>query len=176
MKKLLVLSLAIVMMFAMASTCFAATLNAAGGSETADVTAKYVAGGTTDTIIYSVDVAFDAMTFTYTDAGSNAWDPSTHTFPSPNNAAWDKTTANIKVTNHSNAAVDVTVSYTESANAGDVDGAISNGTFTLATAVDTEVSAAPNNTAVLTISGIPATTATAGVVVGTVTVAIAAAD
>ena len=173
MKKLLVLSLAIVMMFAMASTSFAAKITAPGNT-TADVTAKYKAGATVDTIVYSVDVTFDDMTFTYTDTAKAAWNPESHSYPDSTPAAWDKTEANIKVTNHSNAAVAVTVSYTESANAGDVDGAISNGTFTLATAVETTVENAPTNTAKLTISGTPAESATAGVVVGTVTVAIAA--
>lgn len=173
MKKLLVLSLAIVMMFAMATTSFAA-ITAADGSETADVTAKYKAGATDGEIVYSVNVTFDNMTFTYTGKGASKWDPESHSYPEVAAEGWDKTEANIKVTNHSNASVAVTVSYTESANAGDVDGAISNGTFTLATAVETTVENAPTNTAKLTISGTPAESATAGVVVGTVTVAIAA--
>ena len=172
MKKILVLSLAIVMLFAMATTSFAATADTTTPA-TNNVTATYVAGGTSAKI-YSVDVQFDAMSFTYTGASQGTWNPATHNYDDIDEATWGSaTTANIVVTNHSNAAVAVTVSYAKAQDyTGSVTATISNGTFDLDSAVDTTYANAPSKTATLTIGG--TATNEAATLVGTVTVAIAA--
>ena len=173
MKKLFALALALVLTFALAVTCFAANdITSIGGTATNDVNVTYVAGGTSATV-YGVDVVFDDMTFTYTAESEGTWDPDTHTYVDIDEAEWNKTSANIKVTNHSNTAVAVTVSYANVADyEGDVDISVSNGTFTLASAVGTEKAAAPNNTAVLNVSGAAASTDN-NTKIGTVTVTIA---
>lgn len=172
MKKLLVLSLAIVMMFAMASTCFAVTANTTTPA-TNNVTATYQKGGTSEKI-YSVDVQFGAMSFTYTGASEGTWNPATHNYDDIDEATWgDNTTAAIKVTNHSNAAVAVSVTYAKAAGyEGSVTAEISGGTFDLDSAVGTTFANAPSKTATLTIGG--TATNEAATHVGTVTVSIAA--
>ena len=173
MKKLFALALALVLTFALAVTCFAATANTTTPA-TGAVKATYTAGATDDDKVYSVDVTFGDMNFTYTDTATGAWDPATHTYPDTTPAAWDKTTAEITVKNHSNAAVAVTVSYAKDAGyTGAVTGNITNGSFDLATAVGTAVENAPSATATLTISGAPVD-GVDNTTIGTVTVSIAA--
>ena len=175
MKKFFALALALALTLALAVTCFAAVeaeIEAIDGTATNDVNVTYQAGGTSATV-YGVDVVFDDMTFTYTAASQGTWDPDSHTYKDIAGATWSKTSANIKVTNHSNAAVAVTVSYANVQDyEGDVEASISNGTFTLDSAVGTQTAAAPNNTAVLNISGAAASTDN-NTKIGTVTVTIA---
>ena len=173
MKKLFALALALVLTFALAVTCFAATANTSTPATNA-VKATYKAGTSSDTTVYSVDVTFGDMNFTYTDKSTGTWDPATHSYPDTVAAKWDKTTAEITVKNHSNAAVAVTVSYAKDAGyTGEVTGNITNGSFDLATAVNTAVENAPSATATLTISGTPVD-GVDNTTIGTVTVSIAA--
>ena len=113
--------------------------------------------GTADEII-SVDVAWEAMDFTYTGASQGTWNPVTHAYEGAIDGGWSDNTPAITVTNHSNVAVNATLGFTAN-----VTGVV--GTFTeasgtandnileLATAVDTEVSNAPTATANFGISG-----------------------
>jgi len=174
MKKIIAIALALVMTLALAVTCFAATANTTTPAENA-VKATYVAGATVNTKVYSVDVTFGDMNFTYTDTATGAWDPATHSYPDTVAAAWNKTSADITVKNHSNAAVAVTVAYAKDAGyTGAVDGAISEGSFDLETAEGTAFANAPAKTVTFTISGTPETTMTTATTVGTITVTIAA--
>ena len=175
MKKFFALALALALTLALSVTCFAANaeLDALGEKATNDVNVTYQAGGTSATV-YGVDVVFDDMSFTYTAASQGTWDPDSHTYKDIEAATWNKTSANIKVTNHSNAAVAVAVTYANvQGYEGAVEASISNGTFTLNSAVDTTTANAPTNTAVLNISGAAASTDN-NTKIGTVTVTISA--
>ena len=180
MKKFFALALALVLTCALAVTCFAEytpTMDALTDSATNDVKVTYVAGGTSAEI-YAVDVVFDEMNFTYTAASEGTWDPETHTYKNIEEAKWNKTSAAIKVTNHSNVALDVTVTYAKAATyEGAVTPTISNGEFELARATaGSEFAAAPTATATLNIgAGVPVSGNT-NLTIGTVTVAIAAAQ
>ena len=177
MKKFFVLSLVLVLLFALTLPAFAAreTITSSSGSNTSNVTATYVAGAASATV-YSIDVEFGAMSFTYTDESEGTWDPVNHVFKDKDGATWgNNTSADIKVTNHSNTAVSVRVSYAKASGyTGSVDADISNGSFKLATAVGTQPSAAPTNTAKLTIKGVASKED--NTLVGKVTVSIAKAD
>ncbi len=165
MKKLICIALALVMTLALSVTCFADT---AGSGE---VKASYVAGGDNEAPVYSVDVVFDDMDdFTYTDVAKK-WNPESHAYDIvEGEGSWNKTTANITVKNHSNAAVDVEVTYAKGSYQGGVNGAISNGEFELASAVGKAVGSPDSKVATLTISGKPENTMTSATLVGTVTV------
>src|SRR5699024_1465343 len=82
-----------------------------GSQDPIDVTAKYN-DGVTEPAVYSVDLAWEHMTFTYNESGTRTWNPDTHTYTDTTSAGWDKTTATIQMTNHSNVAVDVDLTYT----------------------------------------------------------------
>ena len=170
MKKLLVLSLAIVMMFAMATTCFAAVEKFdAVGSKSADVKVTYVAGqGAPDT--YAVDVTWGDMTFVYTQSAQQ-WDAVNHVEVDAATSGWTHGSATIEVKNHSNVAVSSTIAYAAGTASGTASFTLTGGeTTTLAAATP---AAQATQTATLTASGVPATNAEA-VTVGTVTVTIAA--
>ena len=132
--------------------------------------------GTADEII-SVDVAWEAMDFTYTGASQGTWNPATHAYEGATEGSWSDNTPSITVTNHSNVAINATLDFTPA-----VDGVV--GTFTeasgtendkvleLATAVGTEVENAPTATANFGISG---AAIDADKNLGTITVTIKAA-
>ncbi len=125
-----------------------------------------------DTSVYSVNVAWDSLTFTYT-ISDGAWDPETHSYP----GGWDKTDANITVTNHSNAGVNVSAAFTEggtTATKSSVTARLGNATFTLGTAVGTAVGEAPSDTITVAITGAP--DVTDGYTLSTITVTISVAD
>lgn len=83
-----------------------------GGQASCDVTGSYVNGQDGGTV-YRVDITWGAMDFTYTDISKNGWDPNTHQYNSVVPAAWSWTedTNKITVWNHSNTAVDASLSY-----------------------------------------------------------------
>ncbi len=144
------------------------------GKYNIEISGTYTPGAVADEII-SVDIAWDAMDFTYTGASQGTWNPATHTYEGATEGGWSNNTPAITVTNHSNVAVNATLGFTAS-----VDGVI--GTFTetsgiendkvleLATAVGTEVGSAPKATANFGISG---AAIDADKTLGTITVAIA---
>lgn len=83
-----------------------------GGQASCDVTGSYVNGQDGGTV-YRVDITWGAMDFTYTDVSKDGWDPDTHQYNSVVPAAWSWTedTNKITVWNHSNTAVDASLSY-----------------------------------------------------------------
>ena len=83
-----------------------------GGQASCDVTGSYVNGQDGGTV-YRVDITWGAMDFTYTDVSKDGWDPDTHQYNSVVHAAWSWTedTNKITVWNHSNTAVDASLSY-----------------------------------------------------------------
>ncbi|MCD7957004.1 MAG: hypothetical protein LUG93_14905 [Lachnospiraceae bacterium] len=79
------------------------------GSSSADVTATYESSETE--IIYSVDITWGSLEFTYTEAGAQTWDPSTHTYSEAEEGGWSYEEGSniLTITNHSNSAVAGTV-------------------------------------------------------------------
>ena len=141
MKKILSIVLAIAVLATFSVSAFAATVTTVPGTDAKDVVVK-IDSTSADNLekVYSVDVAWDSLDFTYTfdDNAKNTWNPSTHTYSEENDADanWDKTTANIKVTNHSNEAVGVAAAINTATNNG-VTATLSNAAFDLATGTDT---------------------------------------
>lgn len=76
MKKVFTTLMVMALMLTTSVTAFAADITEIGGTDGADVKASYRPGG--DATIYSVDIEWGAMEFTYNDASTNTWDPDTH--------------------------------------------------------------------------------------------------
>lgn len=178
MKKKLALVLTLAMVFSLAplSAYADSKITEAGGSATHDVTATYVAGtsGGAGGTVYSVDIDWGDMAFTYTEK-AGVWDPETHTTTGANGGVWtvNNTDGNkIKVTNHSNAEITAKFSYAADAGYGDISGKFDNTSLTLQSAVGTQVSSAPSGSAELTLEGALASTVTTSTKIGTITVTL----
>ena len=173
MKKTLSIILALVMALSLSVTAFAATNDGTQDTEIT-VNGSFVSGTAADEKI-SVDVAWDAMDFTYTAPSQGTWNPATHAYEGATAGGWSDNTPGITVKNHSNVAVNATLGFKA-----DVAGVV--GTFTeasgtendsvleLATAVGTEAANAPTATANFGISG---AAIDADKTLGTITVTVA---
>ncbi|MGN0498356.1 MAG: hypothetical protein ACI4F6_04790 [Acutalibacteraceae bacterium] len=174
MKKLFATLLAVAMLASVSVTAFAAETN--NGTQDTEITVNgSFVSGTAGSSVISVDIAWDAMDFTYTAASQGTWNPATHAYDGQTAGGWSDNTPAITVTNHSNVAVNATLGFTA-----DVTGVV--GTFTeasgtendnilnLATAEGTEVANAPTATANFGISG---AAIDADQQLGTITVSIA---
>ena len=176
MKKILSIVLAIAMIATLGINAFAANVTTVPGSETGDVVVK-IDGTSADNLakVYSVDIEWDSLDFTYTfdSTDENTWDPSTHTYTEANDGTtnWDKTTANIKVINHSNEAVGVAASI-DNATLNGVTTTLSNASFDLDTGVGLTYDTADSDTIGVAIAGVP--TVEDDFTIGTITVEISA--
>lgn len=175
-KTALVLTLAMVFSLAPLSAYADDTLTAVGHTATHDVTATYVdgssggAGGT----VYSVDITWGDMAFTYT-AEAGIWDPTNHTYTDAKGGAWavDKEGGNtITVTNHSNADVTAVFNYAAAEGFDGISGSFDKDSLGLKSAVGTEVANAPTGTAALTLDGALGSDTTANTTIGTITVTL----
>jgi len=170
MKK--VISLALIAMLVLSfgtMTAFAETVGA--GNKDIDVKAKYADGVTTPTV-YSIDLTWGAMEFTYNASGTKNWNPATHDYNVNVNTSWTASGNTITVTNHSNAAVTAAFAYGKATGFETVDGAFSSVSLPLATAESTAVGSAPSGTSTLTLSGTLANSATNFTKVGTITITL----
>lgn len=144
------------------------------GSYSADVKGTYHAGSS-GAVVYSVDIAWTDMNFTYTGAGEGTWNPETHQYEGGTEASWTDSNASVTVINHSNAPVTATASYAADPDYGSTTMTFGNNGATVATAVDTTVQNAPSATITVTPGGTLAESADGGKI-GTITVSIAAAE
>lgn len=176
MKKLIATALALTMTLSLSTTALAAgKVDGAGvgSQDPIDVTVKYNDSATEPTV-YSVDLTWEDMTFTYNESGTRTWDPDTHTYTDTTSAGWDKVTAAVTATNHSNAPVTVKFDYTPQGDTG-VTASMSKLSFILAAGVENYPNDAATDSSALTIKGDtkPNDSVTAeGVTIGTITVTI----
>ena len=178
-KKLFAVGLAAALICVMTIPAFAEadnkTISGLTDSASFAVTGTYVAGGSAATV-YSVDISWGSMDFTYTGASAGTWTPSTHTYDGSTEGQWncDEGANVITVKNHSNAEVTVNFAYASAENYSGIKGDFSNdGKLALATAVGTEVENAPSGSVSLGLSGALTEVASEGVTIGTVTVTLA---
>ena len=151
----------------------------ANRSDSRNVYVTYQEGKSSATI-YSVDIVWQSMEFTYTSASEGTWDPETHDYTNKQDASWSFVNNKITVTNHSNTEVNATFSYTPAANFDTVSGAfvdvyknpIPSATLTLNSAVGSAQEAAPSDDVFLSLSGELPSRLETKTVCGTVTVTI----
>ncbi|MBQ8174974.1 MAG: hypothetical protein IJ009_06175 [Clostridia bacterium] len=175
MKKLITILLAVAMMATLSVTAFAAEseLNNDKKTETIDVKAKYTSGVTDAGTIYSVDLSWESMEFTYSASGKNTWNPDTHKYEVVDEGgAWNHSTSTITVTNHSNAEVTAKFTFAPVAG-GTVTGSFNNTSVVLPSAENKATDATElTGTSTFTIGGSVDSAQTEFAKVGTITVTI----
>lgn len=166
------LSLALIMCFSPFSA-FAAenTLNGIDDVHTSDVQAKYI-DRTITPEVYSIDVVWEAMQFTYSNSGTKEWNPETHQYGGDFNSNWSSIGNTVTVTNHSNKPVNVNFSYEKASEFSGISGALSVSSDTLSAGVEGDAAGADKVTSALTLSGTLKSGTTEYTKVGTVKIAL----
>lgn len=170
MKKTIATLIAVLMSCSMCAVVSAATLTETG-SANGDVKATYQEGSSGGTI-YSVDLSWGAMEFTFTDVSEGTWNPETHQYVNSAASKWEANGNTVTATNHSNTSIDVSFAYNKESGYDSVNGTLDVNSKSLATAVGTTVDAAPSVTSTLTLSGSLDSDTPAKTKVGTVVVTI----
>lgn len=177
MKKKTALVLTLAMVFSLAPlSAYADTITTGGGTASHDVKATYRAGssGGTGGTVYSVDITWGDMAFTYT-AEAGIWDPANHTYTGAEGGVWtvDKDGGNtITVTNHSNTDVTAEFRYAAADGFTGINGTFDNASLNLESAVGTTVEAAPKATTSLSLNGALGSTTADNTKIGTITVTL----
>lgn len=172
MKKFFAITLAIVMMMAMATTAFAAeTVTKDGGTSDIKVNATYQDGVQTVHKI-SVNVSWDAMEFTYSASGTKTWDEVNHKYDDNITAGWSEGKT-VTVTNHSDSAVKVEFTFAADEAYKSVKGTFDKDSINLPSAVGKDKNAADlTGTSTLTLGGELSNSVNTSTKVGSITVKI----
>lgn len=171
MRKIVSFILVLVMVLSLGSTVFAAGTTIATGNQNIDVEAKYQDNTTTATV-YSVDVSWGAMQFTYTESGAMTWNPVDHTYTDSTTAGWTANGNTVTVTNHSNADVTASFAFNALDAYNTVTGSFDIASATLDAGVVNGYDNAAKVTVTLSLDGTLAETVTDFTKVGTITLTI----
>ena len=176
MKKLLTGILTLALAAAMSVPAFAANSATNNGTAGTDITVngKYNAGSAAADVI-SVDIAWDAMDFTYTAPSKGTWNPENHKYEGGKSGGWEATSGTnpeITVTNHSN--VDVKASFSFNSDIQNLFSHFSSETLVVDSAVGTDPVDAPKDKISFYVYG--GATIDADQKLGTVTVTITKFD
>lgn len=147
------------------------TVSEKNGSENIDVKAKYLSGAVTPEV-YSVDVSWGKMEFTYSVSGTRKWNPATHTYTDDTTAGWAEDGNEVTVVNHSNRQVNVGFNYQSDLSYSGVTGTFSVPSDTLDAGAEGNVSGADSVTAKLTLSGTLSSSVSEFTKVGSITVSL----
>ena len=144
-------------------------LTEAGDYVEADVVLNYSSNDTSYHTVYSVDVAWDDMSFAY-GGGTATWNPGTHAYNIPGGGpGWYDDSGKITVTNHSNAVVYISAEFVQAtASNGTATLALDKDSFTLDSAEGKAVADAAFDAFNITASGIPENDSSLGKIVVTV--------
>ncbi|MBE6534542.1 MAG: hypothetical protein E7678_06215 [Ruminococcaceae bacterium] len=132
------------------------TITEPNGSADINISINYN-GDLTDNTVYSVDVIWNDVTFTY-DAGSVQWDPEKHDYSMlDGKSGWVDSSGEITVVNHSNekVAVDIVFKQDDIPN-GSATLSVGSPSFILDSAVGTVFADAPKMSTEITATGVPA--------------------
>ena len=147
------------------------TLKGKSDGQSIDVQAKYV-DGVESPDVYSIDVTWGSMQFTYSTSGTREWDPSTHKYKDDVTSGWTASGNTVTVTNHSNRAVKVTFEYESVHGFDGIKGTFSVASDTLSAGVEGNVSGADSVSTTLKLSGSLASDIAKFPKVGSVTVSL----
>ena len=147
--------------------------------ENQEVRVYYDESVTTKTV-YSFEVTWGAMAFTYTPATEGTWNPATHEYDSPTSEGWSSTTNRITIKNHSNAPITAAFTYEAESGFRGIKGTFVDGNnapctddkVIVGSAVGSAVDSAPSASVFLNLVGSLAKDTVDGTKSGTVTITI----
>lgn len=169
MKKFVSMLLALLLIVSLSATAFGI---GSGESSSADVKGTY--NGSASSVVYSVDISWAGLEFTYNAAYEGKWNPGTHSYDDATEAGWAEGNGTITVTNHSNADITAVPSYAAKEGYESAGMKFSTESLSVATAdngTDGKAGEAVTGTITITPTGtLPE--GTSGAVIGTITVTI----
>ena len=115
MKKVIAMLLVLTLMISLSLNAFAATANIGQANGTSSQVVKGTYKTQATKTVYSVDIVWSDMSFTYTEQYEGEWNAVTHKYENATEGGWTGT-GTITITNHSNTAITADASY--KANAG----------------------------------------------------------
>ena len=167
MKKMIAATLALTLSMSMGNLVYAVE------DKSADIKATYQAGKESTDTVYSVDVNWGSLEYTYSSGVTKSWDPTTLKYKETSGtSSWtcQEGADQITVTNNSNA--DITASLAYAGTESNITGTFSNSKIGLKSAEGTSVGESPSETTTLSLEGALSDTTAEKKEIGNVTVTI----
>ena len=167
MKKIIAATLALTLSMSMGNLVYAVE------DKSADIKATYQAGRENTDTVYSVDVKWGSLEYTYSSGVTKRWDPTTLKYKEASGtSSWtcQEGADQITVTNNSNADITASLAYTETDS--NITGTFSNSKIGLKSAEGTKAGEGPSGTTTLSLNGALSDTKAQKKEIGNVTVTI----
>ena len=167
MKKMIAATLALTLSMSMGNLVYAVE------DKSADIKATYQAGKENTDTVYSVDVKWGSLEYTYSSGVTKSWDPTTLKYKETSGtSSWtcQQGADQITVTNNSNA--DITASLAYGKTDSNITGTFTNSKIGLKSAEGTNVGESPSETTTLSLKGALSDTTAEKKEIGNVTVTI----
>lgn len=167
MKKIIAATLALTLSMSMGNLVYAVE------DKSADIKATYQAGKENTDTVYSVDVKWGSLEYTYSSGVTRSWDPTTLKYKETSGtSSWtcQDGADQITVTNNSNA--DITASLAYAGTGSNITGTFTNSKIGLKSAEGTNVGEGPSGTTALSLNGALSDTTASKKEIGNVTVTI----
>lgn len=148
MKKIIAATLALTLSMSMGNFVYAAD------DSSADIKATYQAGKENTDTVYSVDVKWGSLEYTYSSGVTKSWDPKTLKYKETSGtSSWtcQDGADQITVTNNSNADITASLAYAETGS--NITGTFTNSKIGLKSAEGTNVGESPSETTTLSLKG-----------------------
>lgn len=166
-KKIIAATLALTLSMSMGNFVYAAE------DSSADIKATYQAGKENTDTVYSVDVKWGSLEYTYSSGVTKSWDPTTLKYKETSGtSSWtcQDGADQITVTNNSNADITASLAYAKTDS--NITGTFTNSKIGLKSAEGTSVGESPSETTTLSLKGALSNTTAEKQEIGNVTVTI----
>ena len=167
MKKMIAATLALTLSMSMGNLVYAVE------DKSADIKATYQAGKESTDTVYSVDVNWGSLEYTYSSGVTKSWDPTTLKYKETSGtSSWtcQDGADQITVTNNSNADITASLAYAKTDS--NITGTFTNSKIGLKSAEGTNVGESPSETTILSLEGALSDTTASKKEIGNVTVTI----
>ena len=167
MKKMIAATLALTLSMSMGNLVYAVE------DKSADIKATYQAGKESTDTVYSVDVKWGSLEYTYSSGVTKSWDPTTLKYKETSGtSSWtcQEGADQITVTNNSNADITASLAYDKTDSS--ITGTFTNSKIGLKSAEGTNVGESPSGTTTLSLNGALSDTTAVKQEIGNVTVTI----